>query len=251
MASTELLLSLTPDHEIKSGLFAAKVVYCRSMRVKICGITRVEDMKATCLAGADLVGINFYAPSPRSVSGQVAGELLCALQPPTVAVAVTVNADDDLLDRLADRFQVIQLSGDEGPAVADRLIANGLKVIKAFGVPGRDFVGPIRDWLDGVADRGGVLAVLLDAMNKQAGQYGGTGRRFNWDHLADAIEAGELEGLPPVMLAGGLNPKNVRTAVRDTRPWGVDVAGGVEVEDRPGVKSIDRIRDFIRAARTA
>ncbi|MCG3181346.1 MAG: N-(5'-phosphoribosyl)anthranilate isomerase [Phycisphaerae bacterium] len=229
------------------------------MRVKICGIMRVEDMKAACVTGADFVGLNFSPGSPRYVGAEKvsdtfsgpAGQLLAAVEPPAIAVAVTVNAPGDLLDALAARFQVLQLHGDETPEQADAVIDRGVKIVKAFNVATEAFAADVAAWLNAVQNRDGVLAVLLDAAREEAGnlKFGGTGRRFNWDWLAAAREQGQLAGWPPILLAGGLTPKNVGTAIQTTAPWGVDAAGGVEVEDSPGVKSIDKIRDFIRVAR--
>jgi phosphoribosylanthranilate isomerase len=247
------------------------------MRIKICGITRVEDARSAALAGADLIGLNFYSASPRYVGGADVNALVAAVEPPAVPVAVTVNPKKRELEDLITSaraggnrtFSVVQLHGDEPASLADWLIERGVKVIKAFRVSGEDFAAAVSDWLAGLKSPANVLAVLLDTgsthvtagLGGAAGpnvhrhghrgrQYGGTGRRFNWDWIASARERGELAGWPPLLLAGGLTPSNVAAAVRTARPWGVDVAGGVEVEDCPGIKSVDKIRDFIRNART-
>ena len=211
-------------------------------------------------AGADFVGLNFCATSSRYVGERDVAALLAAVESPAVPVAVTVNATKKLLEQLTRGggligprpFPVIQLHGDEPPALADWVIERGTKVIKAFHVAGPDFAGPISDWLAEVRNPAGLLAILLDTLDPAAPpgrRFGGTGKRFNWEWIAQAREAGLFEGWPPLMLAGGLAPSNITKAVRIARPWGVDVAGGVEVEDSPGIKSIDRIRDFIRNAR--
>ncbi|MDD4890372.1 MAG: phosphoribosylanthranilate isomerase [Phycisphaerae bacterium] len=227
------------------------------MRIKICGITRVEDARAASQTGADFVGLNFYPDSVRYAGDGSAEPLIAGIEAPAVPVAVTVNPSKKLLGQLiapgprvgARPFRVVQLHGDEPPALADWLITQGARVIKAFRVADCDFAGPIREWLDGVEQHAGLLAVLLDAPPPAPRKFGGSGRRFNWEWVEDAREDGQFENWPSIMLAGGLTPANVAKAIRLTRPWGVDTAGGVEVEDSPGVKSIDRIRDFIRNAR--
>jgi phosphoribosylanthranilate isomerase len=227
------------------------------MRIKICGITRATDAQGASVAGADFLGFNFYPASPRHVGNGPVAELLAAVEPPAVAVAVTVNAEAALLDELTapgERvgprpFAVVQMHGDEPAELADYAIGRGAKVIKAFRVRRADFADEVRRWVEQVDRRAGLLAVLLDAAPADARQYGGSGRRFEWQWLADAREAGALEGLPPILLAGGLTVATVGKAARIARPWGVDVAGGVEVEDSPGIKSLDRVRAFIRNAR--
>ncbi len=242
------------------------------MRIKICGITRAEDARAASRAGADLLGLNFHPASPRYVGEKAVAELLAAVEPPAVAVAVAVNLTAGELDELtrpAGRagqrgFAIVQLHGDEPPELANQLIGRGLKVIKAFRVGGEGFVEPIRQWLAGLTQPAGLLAILLDTGTRDERQgskaegrrthprqFGGTGRAYNWEWIAAARQAGLLDGLPPILLAGGLTPANVTEAVRIARPWGVDSASGVEVEASPGVKSLDKVRDFIRNARNA
>ncbi len=227
-----------------------------AMRVKICGITRSEDIAAACRAGADFVGINFYPRSRRHIGNRSAADpLLAAIEPPCVAVAVTVNPDEALLESLVApngagrRFPVVQLHGDEPGSVADRAVSGGAKVIKAFRVDGPGFAQAIGDWMETLKRPDGVLAVLLDAVPADPNQYGGTGRKFDWSWVARARDKGWLASLPPMLLAGGLTVRNVGKAVELAGPWGVDVAGGVEVEGKPGIKSVDKIRDFIRNAR--
>ena len=241
------------------------------MRVKICGITRAEDGRAASHAGADLIGLNFCPISPRYVGdrdGPALAGLLAAVEPPAVPVAVTVDPAKRDLDGLiapgprvgGKPFGVVQLHGDEPASLADWLIDRGAKVIKAFRVADEDFAGPVNDWLAGVRRPAGLLAVLLDSTGTPPGpgggkhrsrgsRFGGTGRRFNWEWITAAREAGLLAGWPPLLLAGGLTPSNVGKAARIARPWGVDVSGGVEVDGSPGVKSLDKVRDFIRNAR--
>lgn len=221
------------------------------MRVKICGITRVDDMRGACQAGADFIGVNFFPGSSRYVGSlEAARKLLAALEPPAIPVAVTVNPTREQIDELVRiGFRVIQLHGDEPGAISDHAVNVGAKVIKAFRADGPGFAQPIGDWMETVKRPDGVLAALADAPGPDPAQFGGSGRAFDWQWLANARDRGWLASLPPIMLAGGLNPRNVAKAVEVARPWGVDVAGGVEVEDSPGIKSIDKIRNFIRNAR--
>lgn len=237
------------------------------MRIKICGITKAHDARAASQAGADLIGVNFFPPSPRYAGDGSVAELLAAVEPPTVAVAVTVNPARKLLEELiapGDRvgehpFRVVQFSGDEPARLADYLADRQVKVIKAFRVAGPEFVDAVRGWVDAVQHRDALLAILLDAppepedARDKSRRFGGTGRRFDWNWVIEACQTGAWDHLPPILLAGGLNPHNVAEAVRQVRPWGVDVAGGVETSTvRTGgqvQKSIDKIRDFIRNAR--
>jgi phosphoribosylanthranilate isomerase len=241
------------------------------MRIKICGITRAEDGRAASHAGADLIGLNFCPSSPRYVGDRdvsALAALLAAVEPPAVPVAVAVDPTKRDLGgliaagpRVGPRpFGVVQLHGDEPASLADWLIDRGVKVIKAFRVADEGFAGPVNDWLAEVRRPGGLLAVLLDSARPSPGpaggkhrargsRFGGTGRRFNWEWISAAREDGLLAGWPPLVLAGGLTAANVGKAVRIARPWGVDVSGGVEVDGSPGVKSLDRVRDFIRNAR--
>jgi phosphoribosylanthranilate isomerase len=208
-------------------------------------------------AGADFLGLNFCPASSRYVGDGDVAALLAAAEPPAVPVAVTVNPTKKLLEQLTRGggligprpFPVIQLHGNEPASLADWLIDRGTKVIKAFHVAGPEFSASIDEWLGKVKTPSGLLAILLDTAAAPGVPPGGTGRRFNWKWIAQAREDGLFDEWPPLMLAGGLSPSNITKAVRIARPWGVDVASGVEVEDSPGVKSIDRIRDFVRNAR--
>lgn len=227
------------------------------MRIKICGITREQDARAAAVTGADFIGLNFYPASVRYVGDDSVAPLLAAVEPPAVPVAVTVNATRKALaslitpgPRVGERpFRVVQLHGDEAPSLANWLIGQGVRVIKAFRVSSPQFTDEVSEWLEGVENVLGLLAVLLDSPPAEPTRFGGTGRRFDWQWLEDARDEDRLADWPSILLAGGLTPSNVGKAVQMTRPWGVDVAGGVEVEDSPGIKSLDKIRDFIRNAR--
>lgn len=209
------------------------------IRVKICGITRVEDALAAAEAGADAIGLVF-AESPRQVSPAKAREIVAALPPFIAAVGVFVNADAATIRGVAAEVHLsaVQLHGDEPPEFLGEL--RGLRVIKALRVRTREFVSEIRAF-----SSGGACGILLDAFSDQA--RGGSGRRFDWDLVAGARDAGALDGAGPLILAGGLTVHNVAAAVRRIRPWGVDVSTGVE--EAPGIKNPEKIARFIASAR--
>ncbi len=213
-------------------------------RIKICGITRVEDAQVAAEAGADACGLNFYAKSPRCVSVSAAAEICRHLPPSVVRVGVFVNAPVaeviETFDRLA--LHLIQLHGDEPPEYLGQL--GPRPVIRAFrmGPGGLDSIEPylVRCEALGTLPR----MVLADAYRR--GQYGGTGQEADWQALA------RYPALPwklPLVLAGGLHPDNVAEAIRRVRPAAVDTASGVE--ESPGRKSAQAVRQFVAAARAA
>ncbi|MEK6644990.1 MAG: phosphoribosylanthranilate isomerase [Planctomycetota bacterium] len=211
------------------------------IRVKICGITRPQDAIAAADAGADAIGLVF-AKSPRQITPARAREIVDSLPPFIAAVGVFVNARPSTICRIAEvvGLTAVQLHGDE--SVANIAELGPLRIIKALRVRNRTFVDDIAR----VRDLG-VAAVLLDAFSPTA--RGGSGKRFDWDLVNQARRAGALDDAPPLILAGGLNPQNVKAAIRTVRPWGVDVSGGVELS--PGMKSAELIERFIATAKSA
>jgi phosphoribosylanthranilate isomerase len=209
------------------------------VRIKICGITRVEDAMAAAEAGADAIGLVF-ADSPRRVSTRQAREIVASLPPLVSAVGVFVNSRAATILRTASvvGFSTVQLHGDEPPGLVGQL--GGMRVIKAMSVRSKAFVDDVRRFADA-----GVCGVLLDAFNAKA--RGGTGVRFNWDHVYAARKAGALEGSPPIIFAGGLTAANVAAGIRRIRPWAVDVSTGVE--SSPGIKDAESIARFVAAVR--
>ena len=199
-------------------------------RVKVCGITSLEDALAAMDAGADMLGFNFYARSPRYISPAEARKIVERLPEGTSCVGVFVNesapADVEHVAREVG-LGVVQLHGDETPEFCQSL--RGLTTIKALRV-GADFnvETPAAYNTD---------AVLLDAY--VAGARGGTGHTFDWT-LATLTR----ERVPRLILAGGLNPDNVAAAVAAVRPYAVDVCSGVE--SAPGHKSPQLMRRFVR-----
>lgn len=202
-------------------------------RVKICGITRVEDGLAAAQAGADAIGLVFVAKSPRHVTPEQARAVSRALPPFVSTVALFVNPTEAEVQAVLKtaRPDVLQFHGEE-PAAFCRSF--GVPYLKAFRVrPGVDL-------LQSAASYDDAQGWLLDAWSEAA--HGGTGERFDWDLIPRALPR-------PMLLAGGLTPDNVAAAVRATRPWAVDVSSGVEASK--GIKDAARIAAFIKEARNA
>ncbi len=204
------------------------------VKIKICGIRTLEAALAAVRAGADMLGFNFYPKSPRFIDAETCASICSALKqetPSVQLVGVFVNARLDAIDRALQicSLDLVQLSGDEPPELVAALAG---KAFKAFhGLPGLDAAAYARN---------GAPAFLVDAA--VAGAYGGTGAVADWEAAA------KLARDYPLLLAGGLSPENVSQAVERVKPWGVDVASGVEA--RPGVKDAGRIMAFVQAARS-
>ena len=201
-------------------------------RIKICGITNLEDALQAVEAGADALGFVFYDKSPRFVTPHEVQQIVAELPPFVTSVGLFVNESPARIRRAMTDAQldVVQLHGDEPPE--DCLLAP-LPVIKALRV--RDASS-----LQG-AERYQVAALLLDAWSED--HYGGTGLSFDWQ-LAQ-----RLAGKRPLILAGGLTPENVAAAVTQVKPYAVDVSSGVEA--RPGKKDPQKVAEFIRRVRNA
>jgi phosphoribosylanthranilate isomerase len=199
-------------------------------RVKICGITRLEDALAAVGAGADALGFNFWPGSRRYLAPAVAREIIRALPPfvTTVGVFVDPSRDEAVAAAAISGVQVLQLHGDEPPELCAHL---ALPVLKGIRVSGPSALALLGRYV-------GVAGFLLDAATPG---YGGSGQTFDWSLVAGAAER------VTVVLAGGLTPANVAEAVRAVRPYAVDVASGVE--SAPGVKDPELMSRFIRAAK--
>jgi phosphoribosylanthranilate isomerase len=205
------------------------------IRVKICGITNVADAEAAAQAGADLIGLNFYERSPRFVSPEAAAKIRDALPKGVEAVGIFVNHPPREVIQISKslRLDAAQLHGDEAPEMVTRVSAN-VPVFKAFRVDPQFALSTLEPYAD-------ASAFLLDA--SQAGQYGGTGHTIDWA-LARRAAASHR-----IILAGGLKPENIASAIRIVRPYAVDVASGVE--GKPGKKDHSRVREFIEEVRRA
>jgi len=205
------------------------------VRVKICGITNAADALAAIDAGANLLGFNFYEQSQRFIAESEAAKIRPQLPKKVEAVGIFVNAPPAHVTALHKslKLDAAQLHGDETPEAVTK-IANLLPVIKAFRVE-PDFR------LETLDEFSAAFAFLFDAAS--AGQYGGTGRTTDWD-VARRAALGRR-----IILAGGLKVENVAAAVRIVRPYGIDVASGVE--SKPGKKDHGRLREFIQEVRRA
>jgi phosphoribosylanthranilate isomerase len=212
-------------------------------RIKICGITSVEDGCAVVAAGADALGLNFYEKSPRYVSAEVAEQIVATLPPGVKKVGVFVNATaEEIRARFsALSLDLIQLHGDERPEFLAEL--DGLPVMRAFRAAGN--LSAVGDYLHQCEQLNcRPKMVLIDAYRK--GQYGGTGETVDWT----ATKAGRPQiGTLSMVLAGGLTPQNVGQAIAAVEPDAVDTASGVEVS--PGHKSAELIRAFVTEAQRA
>lgn len=202
------------------------------IRVKICGMTRPEDVRAAVAAGADALGFVFFEKSPRNVTPEEAAELLREVPPFITTVGLFVNAERETIYRVMSScpLDLVQLHGDESPEFCASLPG---RVVKALRIGGPADLENLERWP--------VEGLLLDA--KVKGSYGGTGESFDWSLLEN------VKTHHPLILAGGLNPDNVAEAVRRVKPFAVDVSSGVESE--PGKKDPDKINAFIQRARAA
>ncbi len=200
------------------------------VRVKICGITTVDDALMVVEAGADALGFVFYEKSSRAVSPQKAAAIIAKLPPFVQAVGLFVDADPERINWVADfsGLDLVQLHGDEEPESCADIRR---RVIKAFRVKDAASLSSL--------GRFKAAGYLLDAWSPNA--YGGTGQTFDWNLVR------ELASCRPIILAGGLSSDNVRDAVDILKPYGVDVSSGVELS--PGKKDPQKVREFIRQAK--
>lgn len=199
-------------------------------KVKICGLMNLEDALFAAEAGADALGFVLYLRSPRCVKPAAVQEIIRQLPPYVTTVGVFANVGaKEMLDVMENcGLDLAQLQGDEPPSVCNRL---GSKAVKAIRVKDRDSLDSMKNY--------SARAFVLDTYAEE--NFGGTGKRFDWDLAVEAKQYGRI------ILAGGLNPANVREAVQKVRPYGVDVSSGVE--ERIGKKDPEKVRQFIARAK--
>jgi len=203
-------------------------------RVKICGITELEDARDAALLGVDAIGLNFYPKSPRCIDAGRAAQIIEKLPPFITTVGVFVNhPDPQSLEDFAVSIglHAVQLHGNETPDYCSMI--QRVKVIKALRVDSNFRVDTLRGY--------GARTFLLDA--SAPAQFGGTGKSFNWELVFGANAFGSI------IIAGGLNPDNVGEVIGTLHPFAVDVASGVE--SRPGKKDYEKMRRFIESVRRA
>ncbi len=205
-----------------------------NVRVKICGVTLVDDARGCVEAGADAIGVNLVPESPRCVDVATARAIADAVGERAIVVGVVRDLTVDAMVRLrADtKCACLQLHGDEPPEVLTPLLPHAYKALS---------IGTLAD-VEGAARYGGEF-LLVDA--RTAGKGGGSGTTFDWSLVVDLARARKL------VLAGGLTPENVAAAVRSVRPHTVDVASGVERRGEPRRKDLGRVRAFVQNARGA
>lgn len=206
--------------------------------VKICGITTPEALEAAASGGARFIGLVFHPPSPRFLNIPIAAELSRTVPTGVRAVGLFVNPDNAALDETLGHVQLdmIQLHGNESPGrVAEIKARFNIPVIKALSIGGPGDLAAIEGF-EAAADW-----ILCDAKSSDPNMPGGTGTSFDWGLLSGH------DFKKPWMLAGGLTADNVANALSRLHPDAVDVSSGVET--RPGEKSPEKIRDFIRTVK--
>ncbi|QDT43277.1 N-(5'-phosphoribosyl)anthranilate isomerase [Gimesia alba] len=219
------------------------------MWVKICGIQDPDTAVMVADLGASALGLNFYAPSPRSIEVSQALKIKAAVSDREIAlvglfVKHSLTEVKSVCEDLA--LKIIQLHGDEPPEFLAELAQSfpELKIIRAFRAKGPD-LSTLANFLT-ECDQCGKRPdyVLIDAYSPQA--YGGTGHVAPWEMIHDQYQEQEW---PPLILAGGLTPQNVAEAILTVKPFGVDTASGVE--DAPGIKNQDMVKEFLIEAEKA
>ena len=196
-------------------------------RIKICGITRVEDMLAAAHSGADALGLVFYDRSPRYVSSKQAAQLAAAIPPFVTLVGLFVNPSAEAVHEILQKvpLDVLQFHGEEEPKFCAQFNRPYLKAVRVkYGV---DLVQCAARYKD-------AQGLLLDAFIE--GTHGGTGVSFDWTLIPHNLPL-------PVVLSGGLHVDNVADAIKQVRPWAVDVSSGVEAAK--GIKDVAKIATFI------
>jgi phosphoribosylanthranilate isomerase len=203
------------------------------VKVKICGITNIDDAMAAVDSGADALGFVFFRESPRYVSPKKAASIIAELPPFMQTIGVFANESPENIGAAVSsaRIDLVQLHGDESPAMC-RLTR---RVIKAIRIKSLDSLAPLSRYARHVT------GFLLDAYTPD--KLGGTGMIFNWDIAVEAKQFGQI------ILAGGLTPDNVAEAVRYVKPYGVDVSSGVE--QNKGKKDHEKMKLFIERAKSA
>ncbi len=217
-------------------------------RVKICGITRPQDAAAAAAAGADAIGMLFYAPAPRNISIERARDILSVLPPFVSPVGLFVDAEADEIQGVAEELDLhhVQLHGHEPPQRIAEL--RGLTVIKSVRVDDL-FAQTLATWRRAYTemDLTNLRGIVLETGRTR--EAGGTGIANDWGAVRRHRDGGAFEGLPQFIAAGGLTPETVGDVILSLRPWAVDVSSGVE--STKGIKSVASVQQFMHAVREA
>lgn len=202
-----------------------------------------------CELGADAIGMIFHPQSRRNITIARARKIIEQLTAFVMPVGVFVDADPSVILSTAEQLQLnhVQLNGGESPELVDAL--KPLKVIKAIKVDAEHFEGTLTTWRKAIQtlDLHNLAALVLEPAH--SGLPGGSGMANNWAIVTAAQQAGQFDGLPPLIAAGGLTPETVASVIRTIHPYAVDVSSGVE--SSTGIKSEEKLRHFIHAARSA
>jgi phosphoribosylanthranilate isomerase len=206
------------------------------MKVKICGLTRHEDVKAAVQAGADALGFVFSEKSTRFIAPTAAAELVARVPPFVTSVGLFVNASEAFIRQILAQVPLscLQFHGDTEIETNEFCKQFGLPFIKAFGAH------PDVDWVKRVESYQDAQGLLLDTPSEQ---YGGTGTTFDWTLIPSNLRL-------PIILSGGLTAQNVVSAIQQVKPWAVDVSSGVEAGIK-GIKDSQKIHAFMQAVQSA
>ena len=202
------------------------------VKIKICGITNLEDALNSVKSGCNALGFVFYRKSPRYITPEKASQIVKHIPSHILKIGVFVNAEEETIKRIAKlcNLDMLQFHGNESPEFCKKF--KGHKIIKAFRVKDKIELKNLLKYK--------TFAYLFDAFVKS--KMGGTGKKFNW------MRVRHLKGLrKPIFLSGGLNKKNVTEAIRQVRPGWVDVSSSVEL--KPGKKDSKKVKEFIETAK--
>jgi len=206
------------------------------VHVKICGITNVEDAQMAIELGADALGFNFVPGTPRFLEERYAKEIMSSLRSFREKIGVFADEKRRRVEKISSELglEVIQFHGNESPQECEYFLGKGFRVIRALRVKDSSTISMVSEFQN--------CTILLDSFVR--GKLGGTGKKFDWSLVRSLAER------KSVILSGGLNPSNVKEAVMEISPFGVDVSSGVERE-HPRRKDFELVRKFIRNAKDA
>lgn len=213
----------------------AVLTQMRRTRVKMCGMTTLEDALIAASVGVDALGFVFYEQSPRAVTPTQASEIISGLPPFVTSVALFVDETPSFIEAVIEETQIdlLQFHGEESAAFCEQFNRPYIKAIRMREQTDLPELMKVYDSAQGL---------LVDTYKK--GVPGGTGETFNWGGLTEQLNAMPDEAKKPIILAGGLTPENVAQAIETVNPWAVDVSGGIEAF--AGRKSAEKIIQFMQ-----